>query len=79
MAFQTSSTEAVAQVVRAKAAAANRTPHALAENCGIPRTTLNRRLTGASPFTTEELFRIAADLGTSVVEIIEQAEGLAAA
>lgn len=40
-------------------------PNSLAQNTGIPRVTLLRRLQGQSSFTVSELERIAAHLGTS--------------
>lgn len=41
---------------------------------GIPRTTLNRRMTGNSPFTITELELIAAFLGVTVTEILRTSE-----
>lgn len=46
------------------------TPFTLAEATGIPRTTLGRRLLGTSPFNTEELDAIAAQLGKRVSELL---------
>ena len=43
---------------------------ALADKAGIPRTTLIRRLTGTSPFTVDELARIAGALGVDVVALV---------
>lgn len=39
---------------------------AVSEGTGIPRSTLNRRLTGVSPFTVAEVASIAAFLGVDV-------------
>lgn len=49
---------------------AGHTPFSIAEATGIPRTTLNRRLLGASPFNTEELDAIALALGTNVTDLL---------
>ena len=46
------------------------TPFSMADATGIPRTTLLRRLKGASPFNTEELDAIAGQLGKRVSELL---------
>lgn len=67
-------TEAVAQTVRDAMDRAGESAKHLAEVTFIPRTTLARRLAGLSPFTIPELERIAATLGTTVVEILTEAD-----
>lgn len=59
-----------AQRVTAAIEAAGRTPLTVAEQTGIPRTTLLRRLTGTSPFTVSELERIALMLCVEVHSLI---------
>lgn len=50
------------------------TPHALATSAQIPRTTLMRRLSGASAFTVDELSRVARVLGRQPSDILRAAE-----
>lgn len=50
--------------------AAGRTPLAVSEQTGIPRTTLLRRLTGTSPFTIAELDLISVLLDVPVHSLI---------
>jgi transcriptional regulator with XRE-family HTH domain len=47
-----------------------RTEKGLAEATGIPRTTLQRRLTGTSDFTVSELDALARHLGIPLVELL---------
>lgn len=56
--------------VQAALDAAGRTPLAVSEQTGIPRTTLLRRLTGTSPFTIAELDLISGNLGVPVHSLI---------
>lgn len=63
-------TRETAGLVQAALDAAGRTPLAASEHTGIPRTTLLRRLTGASPFTVAELERIALLLDVPVHSLI---------
>jgi len=65
-----SKTQSRAASIRDAIKQAGFTPFSLAEATGIPRTTLNRRLLGVSPFNTEELDAIAAALDTSVAELL---------
>lgn len=50
-----------------------------ATRTGIPLTTLHRRLTGASPFSVNELLRIASLLDTTVSRLAIEAESQGAA
>lgn len=59
-----------AALVQAALDVAERTPLAVSEHTGIPRTTLLRRLTGTSPFTVAELEMIADFLGVSLLSLI---------
>lgn len=56
--------KAIAAEVRQRMIEKNVSEQALANETGIPRVTLRRRLAGA-PFTTDELFAIAPILGTT--------------
>lgn len=68
-------TAQVAAAVEAARGTAGLSEVALAEATNIPRSTLKRRLGGASPFTVEELDSIATVLGVSFETLL----GLAAA
>lgn len=50
--------------------------NSLAETTGIPRSTLLRRLSGASSFKIDELEAVAGRLGLKVSDIVSAAEGL---
>ena len=65
-----SKTQSRAASIREAIRQAGFTPFTLAEATGIPRTTLNRRLLGVTPFNTEELDSIAAALNTSVTDLL---------
>ena len=49
---------------------AQETPASTALATGIPRSTLNRRLTGKSTFTVSEIELLAAHFGTTPVELL---------
>ena len=63
-------TRGTADLVARAIEQAGQTNLAVAEKCGIPRTTLLRRLSGASPFTVSELERIADLLDMQVHSLI---------
>lgn len=65
-------TAAVADAVKASGLS----QRTLAEKCGIPLVTLNRRLTGRNPFTVVEVAAIADALGTSLLDLAVRAERL---
>ena len=54
--------------------AAGLSQRAVAERCGIPLVTLNRRLTGRTAFTVIEVAAIADALGTSLLDLAVRAE-----
>lgn len=64
-------TEQVAAAVEAARTSAGIGKDRLAEQAGIPQTTLKRRLSGASPFTVEELERIAQTLGVEIGSLLQ--------
>lgn len=51
--------------------------HIAADETGIPRTTLRRRLEGHTSFTMSELARLAVLLGTDVTSLIDTPAGAA--
>lgn len=65
-----SRTAQVAAAVEAARGTAGLSEVVLADATNIPRSTLKRRLSGASPFTVEELDAIATALGVSIVDLI---------
>lgn len=67
-------TTAVASVVTDRIDAAGKSHLRISEETGIPRTTLARRLSGASPFTVAELSALAAALGTTPSALVADAE-----
>ena len=67
-------TQATSEAVAEAIESAGQTHLAVAEQTGIPRTTLLRRLTGTSPFTVSELERIAALLSVPVHSLIPSAD-----
>lgn len=60
----------VAERVRSAMVEKGLTPKGLADDAGIPRTTLNRRLTGKSSFTLNELDAIAPSLGVTAADLL---------
>lgn len=64
-------TRGTAQKVAAALDLAGKSQLSVSEASGIPRTTLLRRLSGVSPFTVDELQRIADLLGVPVVSLID--------
>lgn len=69
---------AVAQTVDEAIKAGGYSQQAMANETGIPRVTLRRRLSGASPFNVSELDAIARTLGIPTKELTDVAEGDAA-
>jgi transcriptional regulator with XRE-family HTH domain len=63
-------TRRVAAAVSAALGESNLSVLSAAEQTGIPRSTLSRRLTGTSPFTITELDLLARLLGVSVEHFI---------
>ena len=63
-------TRTVAERVRAAMEEVGQNPKSLAEDSGVPRTTLIRRLTGNSSFTLNEIDALAPHLGTTVSELL---------
>lgn len=66
-------TPKLAAIVRDLMTSQGRSVNGLAEDTGIPFSTLNRRVRGLHPFTTNELELVAVELGTSIVELFAQA------
>jgi transcriptional regulator with XRE-family HTH domain len=64
----------VAKAVTAAIEAAGQTQLGISEATSIPRTTLIRRLSGATPFTVAELDAIADALGVSVTAFLTSDE-----
>lgn len=73
MATDTTPSSAVAAEVRGELARTRKTAAALADEISMTRATLSRRLSGASPFTLDELALIAPALGTTVHELVSSA------
>lgn len=67
----------VADAIRARLRETGKTQLDIVAATGIPRTTLNRRMTGLSPFTTTELVLIAEFLDTSSSALMHAAESAA--
>lgn len=64
-------TQGTARAVNLALESAGKSQLSASEQTGIPRTTLLRRLSGVSPFTVDELQRIADLLGVPVHSLIE--------
>lgn len=62
--------ERVGANVRAEMARTKRTQAILAHSIGMKQQALSRRLSGATPFTVDELGRVADALGTSIVQLV---------
>jgi len=77
MEHQTLNAEQVAQTVAEAIRAAGHSQRQVAEGTGIALVTLNRRLTGHTPFTIAELSAVAKFLGCSVSDFIARAEAVA--
>lgn len=60
----------IAQRVRVAMEEAGENAHSLAKATGVPRSTLERRLTGFSSFTVAEITALAPLLGTTRVELL---------
>jgi transcriptional regulator with XRE-family HTH domain len=69
-------TDGLAKVVSDAMKAHGKNQRDIAEATGIPLVTLNRRLTGRSPFVITELIAIAEVLDVSLVELVVRAERL---
>lgn len=69
----------VAAAVRGIVAESGLSELALAEQSGIPRVTLRRRLAAQSPFTVQELADIGEVLGVSALDILKRSQSLVAA
>lgn len=65
-------TQAIAKAVQEAMGRAGVNTHNLVKVTGIPRTTLDRRLTGLSPFTTAELAHVAHALDTSLSALLNE-------
>lgn len=59
----------VAEAVAAAMKAGDWSEKALAEETGIPRVTLRRRLSGASPFNVAEIAAVARGLGVTTADL----------
>jgi transcriptional regulator with XRE-family HTH domain len=68
-----STDEAVAANVRAEMGRTRRTQAALAEDVGMTQQALSRRLAAQTPFTVEELGRVAVALGVPLNSLIVEA------
>lgn len=68
----------IAAEIRAEMGRQKYGPVKLAAATRIPRSRLTRRLSGQSPFSTDELGAVAAALCVSVSELIRRAEQVAA-
>ena len=73
MATETDLNKAIAAVARNLMSEAGHNPATLAKASGMARTTLDRRLTGLSPFTTAELASLARVLNTDLITILAAA------
>jgi len=73
MATNTDTSRTIAALVSAALREAGIPQRDAASRTGIPITTLSRRLTGNSPFNTDELDLIADLLGVTVSDLIAQA------
>ncbi len=62
--------ERVGANVRAEMARNKRTQATLADSIGMKQQALSRRLSGTTPFTVDELGRVADVLGTSIVQLV---------
>jgi transcriptional regulator with XRE-family HTH domain len=72
-----SNSRRVADAVRERLRELGKTQLDIVDATGIPRTTLNRRMTGLSPFTITELELIAAFLDTTPSKFLTAAEAAA--
>lgn len=70
-------TRVTAQAVTEALVESGKSQLSLSDETGIPRTTLLRRLSGATPFTVAELQRIAEALGVPVVSLLGVDRGAA--
>lgn len=61
-----------AQRIRARMEALNVSELTLANDSGIPRTTLKRSLDGDRPFNTDELARVSRVLGITVAQLVSE-------
>lgn len=71
--------EGIARAVAEALADAGISHKAAADAALIPRTTLRRKLAGASPFTIPEIARLATVLGLTPSDLMARAEGGTAA
>lgn len=71
------SNQTVAARVRVAMEQAGHSEKSLADITGIARSTLRRRLTGGSPFTTAELAAVAPVLEVKLVELLADEESAA--
>ena len=76
---RSSLTERLAKSVQTAMVAAGYNAKTLAPVCGIPYTTLFRRLAGHSPFNTAELDQVSTALDTTPMDLMRAAEAMAAA
>ncbi len=72
-------TQTVAAAVRGLIAERGMSELAMAQESGIPRVTLRRRLAGQTPFTVQELADIGHVLDITVLDIIKRSDTVLAA
>lgn len=70
--------QTIAARVREAMAAADESEQSVAEATGIARTTLRRRLTGNSAFTTDELVPVSRHLGLPLMHFLADEEQVSA-
>ena len=72
-------TQTVAAAVRGLIAERGLSELSVAQESGIPRVTLRRRLAGQTPFTVQELADVGRVLDITVLDIIKRSQIVAAA
>lgn len=72
-----SPTQAVAEEVRVQMVRKRLTQAATADQLGISKSSLNRRLTGESEFTVGELYRLADVFGIQPADLLPTATAIA--
>lgn len=75
---QLTTSQGIARVISQRLEAADISQRSVSADTGIALTTLSRRLAGKSPFGIDELEAIAALLGTTISDLVAEAEGVAA-
>lgn len=74
----TTSSQRIAAEIRAEMARQKISINQLAEDIGMPISTLRRSVNGDRPFTLDEFWEITSSLGIKPVEVVARAEEVAA-